>query len=105
MQKKNCRPNFDNVLYNFVQYGTVQYRVPPPHKSEFFFFAFLDESDHFQCFPKGFRENPRNSKKVWIWPRPPPLVFSRESDSRIAIVLGGCGYIEKGVVILSVRHQ
>ena len=31
--------------------------------------------------------------------------FSRESDSRIAIVLGGCGYIEKDVVILSVRHQ
>ena len=29
MQKKNFRPNFAAVLYNFVQYGTVQYRIPP----------------------------------------------------------------------------
>ena len=30
MQKKKFRPNFAAVLYNSIQYGTVQYRVPPP---------------------------------------------------------------------------
>ena len=47
-----------------------------PQKSEFFFFAFLDESDHLQCFPNAFRKNPKKSKKKFgIGQDPPPPVW------------------------------
>ena len=68
------------ILNSPVLYSAVQYRVPPLYKNEFFFFAFLDESDHFQCFPKGFKENPKKSKKkfgIGIDPRPPGLENSK----------------------------
>ena len=61
---KKIRPNFAAVLYNFVQYGTIQYRLPPTHPTHtqkwFFFFAF---PGHFQNFPKTFRKKPKTSKK------------------------------------------
>ena len=50
------------VQFCTVRYCTVQ-GTTPPHKSEFFFFAFLDESGHLQCFPNAFRKNPKKSKK------------------------------------------
>ena len=68
------------ILNSPVLYSAVQYRVPPLYKNEFFFFAFLDESDHFQCFPKGFKENPKKSKKkfgIGIDPLPPGLENSK----------------------------
>ena len=33
------------------------------------------------------------------------IVFSRESDSRISIVLGGCGYVQNDDVVMSVCNQ
>ena len=44
------------ILYSTVPYSTGYH---PPTKVKIFFFAFLDESDHFQCFPKAFRKNPK----------------------------------------------
>ena len=64
LQKKYFQTKFCCCTVQFctVRYCTVQ-GTTPPHKSEIFFFAFLDESGHFQCFPKGFRKNPKKSKK------------------------------------------
>ena len=53
-QLKICRPNFDSVLYNFVQYGTVQYRVPPPDKSENFFLCISGWIRPFPMFSHSF---------------------------------------------------
>ena len=61
------------VQFCTVRYCTVQGTTPPhTHKSEIFFFAFLDESGHFQCFPKGFRKKPKKSKKKFGFGRDPP---------------------------------
>ena len=64
MQKKYFQTKVCCCTVQFctVRYCTVQ-GTTPPHKSDFFFFAFLDESGHFQCFPKAFRKNPKKSKK------------------------------------------
>ena len=75
LQKKYFQTIFCCCTVQFctVRYCTVQ-GTTPPHKSEFFFFAFLDESGHFQCFPKAFRKNPKKSKKKFGFGRDPPLV-------------------------------
>ena len=54
------------ILNSPVLYSAVQYRVPPLYKNDFFFFAFLDESDHFQCFPKGFRNKLKSLKVAQV---------------------------------------
>ena len=72
LQKKYFQTKFCCCTVQFctVRYCTVQ-GTTPPHKSEFFFFAFLDESGHLQCFPNAFRKNPKKSKKKFgIGPDP-----------------------------------
>ena len=73
MEKKICRPNFDSVLYNFVKYGTVQYRVPPPHKSEIFFLCISGGIRPFPMFSQSLKEKPpKKTKKFGIGQDPPP---------------------------------
>ena len=52
LQKKYFQTKFCCCTVQFftVRYCTVQ-GTTPPHKSENFFFAFLDELVHFQSFP------------------------------------------------------
>ena len=40
--------------------------VHPPTKVKIFFFAFLDESDQFQCFPKAFRNKLKSLKVAQV---------------------------------------
>ena len=51
---------FSLLLKDFAPLGTT-----PAHENEIFFFAFVDELDYFQCFPKGFRENPKKFLKMF----------------------------------------
>ena len=76
LQKKYFQTIFCYCTVQFctVRYCTVQ-GTTPPHKSEIFFFAFLDESGHLQCFPNAFRKNPKKSKKkfgIGQTPHTPP---------------------------------
>ena len=57
MQKQISNQNL--LVYCIVLYSTVQGTIPTEKLN--FFFAFLDESDHFQCFPKAFRGNPKKA--------------------------------------------
>ena len=64
MQKKNFRPNFAAVLYNFVQYSTVQYRIPPPHtKVKFFSLHFWMNQTISNVFPKVLEKTHKYEKK------------------------------------------
>ena len=78
LQKKYFQTKFCCCTVQFctVRYCTVQ-GTTPPHKSEFFFFAFLDESGHLQCFPNAFRKNPKKSKKKFGIGQDPPPRFGK----------------------------
>ena len=74
LQKNIFRPNFAAVLYNFVQYGIVQYRVPPPHtKVNFFSLHFWMNQAICNVFPMLLEKTLENPKKKFgIGQDPPP---------------------------------
>ena len=73
--KKNIfRLYFAAVLYNFVQYGTVQYRVPCPlTKVKFFSLHFWMNQAISNVFPRVLEKTQKNQKKsLDLTETPPP---------------------------------
>ena len=67
------RPYFATVLYNFVQYGTVQYRVPPPlTKVKFFSLHFWMNQAISNVFPRVLEKTQKNPKKSLDLAKTPP---------------------------------